>query len=117
MPHRPVESNPPFNDRQDSQHGPSRGEIAFRLESLEKGQDSIHQEIKGILVAIAKVPSGACPRSEQCQEMWGEVEQLKLDKAKQDGAMLGGKAVLVALGATVGALVSMVGTYISWKGK
>ena len=115
MPQHSVDSETPFNN--DSAHGISRDAIVFRLNSLERGQARTFEKLEEISILIARMPTGACPQSELCAEMRETVEQLKLDKAKNDGALLGGKAVLVALGATVGALVSMVGTYISWKGK
>jgi hypothetical protein len=112
MPHN-VDSDSPFT--KDSSHGISRDAIIFRLQSLERGQSRTFDKLDEISILIARMPSGVCHQSESCADMRETVEQMKINQAKQDGALLGGKAVLVALGATVGALVSMVGTYLSWR--
>ena len=115
MPHHQADSESPFVN--DSSHGISRDAIVFRLNSLERGQSRTFEKLEEITLLIAKMPSGGCPQADQCAEMRETVEQMKMDKAKQDGALMGGKAVLVFVGSALGSLITMVVPYLFTKGK
>jgi len=124
MPHH-DDSSSPFPEIDSSHGGPPRDVIAVYLRQLRDDSREVKSDLKehrentgkaleDIRIQIARLPS-SCPRASQCSEMWEEVDKLKLDKARSDGAIMGGKLVFGVISSAVGALFALVVAYFSNK--
>lgn len=79
--------------RSDSLNGISRGEIAFRLESLEEGQRQFSESQKEMMkmitdltLSLAKLPA-TCGHAEQCAELSKDVKEIQQDRYKAKGSL------------------------------
>jgi len=125
MGHRPMESDSPFPEIDSSHGGPSRDMIAMYLRQLRDESREVKADLKEhrentskaleeIRITIARMPS-SCPKSDQCSEMWESVDQMKIDKAKQEGGLIVGKFVFGLVSSSIGALFALVVTYFQNK--
>jgi len=117
-------SNDPFPDV-DSRHGPSRDVLVVYMRQLRDGFKDLSTELKDhrentskaleeIRINIARLPIG-CARADQCESMWKEVDALRLEKATQKGAILGGKIVFGMVSGVVSAIFTLVVAYFTLR--
>jgi hypothetical protein len=113
-------SNDPF-PQIDSNHGPSRDVIAVYLRQLRDGYQKLdvkledHKEktstaLEEIRISLAKT-SQSCPRSEQCQEIFKQVDVLRIDREARKGAFWAGRALLIFISSSVGAMAAIIATW------
>jgi len=109
----------------DSSHGPSRDVLVVYMRQLRDGFKDLSIELKDhrektsvaleqIRISIAKFPVG-CSRADQCADMWQEVDALRLEKAEQKGAMLGGKLVIGCVSGLVSAIFALATAYLTLR--
>jgi hypothetical protein len=114
----------PFQDV-DSKHGPSRDVLVVYMRQLRDGFKDLSTDLKEhrentskaleeIRLSIARFPVG-CARADQCENMWREVDNLRLEKATQKGALLGGKIVIGGISGLVSAAFALLGAYLTLK--
>jgi hypothetical protein len=117
-------SNDPFPEA-DQQHTPSRDVLLVYMRQLRDGFKDLSLDLKdhrektsvaleNIRLSIAKFPVG-CPRAGQCENMWEEVDTLRLEKAEQRGALLGGKLVIGCVSGLVSSLFALVVAYFTFS--
>jgi hypothetical protein len=120
----PDHTTDPFPEV-DSSHGPSRDVLVVYMRQLRDGFKDLSFDLKDhrektsasleqIRMSIATLPK-VCPRSEQCGDMWQEVDILRMEKAEQKGALLGGKLVIGCVSGLVSALFALIVAYFTLR--
>ncbi len=115
-----LDSHDPF-PQVDSSHGPSRDVLVVYLRQLRDSFKEISGDLKShkketsealesIRLQLAVIPKG-CSRSDQCESVFRQINELQIDKARRQGALWMSKAWMVILSSTIGAASAIAATW------